>query len=183
MPVDTPTFCPATLGWPLSEGHPGGPTKDEQRGLLAALGTTTLDWSTLGPHLAFDPSGYVRRRLFLNNSWEILLLCWLPGQHTAVHDHGASWGSTLVLLGDLIETTYRWHGRGLPVEKTGDNHLGEHQITVETQDTIHVVSNRSATPAVSLHLYSPPLKYLHAYDLESGEQNYVEPSESRFFMR
>ena len=74
VPVDTPTFCPATLGWPLPEGHPGGPTKEDQRGLLAALGTTRLDWGTLGPQLAFDPSGYVRRRLFLNNSWEILLL-------------------------------------------------------------------------------------------------------------
>ncbi len=183
MLVDAPTFCPVTLGWPLPESHPKGPTDEEQRGLLAALGTTRLDWSTLGPHLAFDPSGYVRRRLFLNTSWEILLLCWLPGQRTVPHDHGASWGSTLVLLGDLVETTYRWHGQGLPVEKIGDKEIGERQITVETHATIHVVSNRSETPAVSLHLYSPPLKYLHAYDLESGERNFVEPSESRFYMR
>ena len=89
----------------------------------------------------------------------------------------------MVLLGELMETTLRWHGRGLPMEKTADNHLGERQITVETHDTIHVVSNRSATPAVSLHLYSPPLKYLHAYDMASGEQNYVEPCESRFYTR
>ena len=183
MSVDVPTFCPATLGWPLPEGHASGPTKEEQRGLLAALGTTRLDWGTIGPHLAFDPSGYVRRRLFMNNSWEILLLCWLPGHKTAIHDHGASWGSTLILMGDLLETTYRWHGRGIPLDLSGDNHLGERQITVETHDTIHVVSNRSSAPAVSLHIYSPPLKYLHAYDLASGEQNYVEPSESRFYTR
>ncbi len=54
---------------------------------------------------------------------------------------------------------------------------------METHSTIHVVSNRSAAPAVSLHLYSPPLRFLHAYDATSGEQNHVEPAESRFYTR
>jgi hypothetical protein len=69
------------------------------------------------------------------------------------------------------------------MELKGDGILGACQITVETHDTIHTVSNRSDAPAASLHLYGPPLKYLHAYDADTGEQRYVEPSETRFFTR
>jgi predicted metal-dependent enzyme (double-stranded beta helix superfamily) len=181
--IQSPTFCPLTLGWSLPESSPEGPSKEESRALLASLGACRIDWSVFGQHLAFDPSGYLRRRLFLNNEWEILLLCWLPGQSTAIHDHGASLGYTLVLMGDLVETTYRWRGEGTPMERLGDCTLGSHQVTTEVHDTIHTVSNRGAAPAASLHLYSPPLKYLHAYDESTGAQRYVEPSESRFHTR
>ena len=183
MTTEAPIFSPERVGLSLPDVGPQGPTSEDQRALLAALGTLKVDWNLFGGHLAFDQECYVRRRLFLNDSWEALLLCWLPGQKTAIHDHGDSWGATLVLAGDLVESQFRWHGHGLPMEFKGDSALGAHQITVETHDTIHVVSNRSAAPAVSLHLYGPPLKYLNAYEAETGEQNYLEPSETRFFKR
>lgn len=183
MSLEAPTFCPLTLGWSLPDSSAQGPSKEEGRALLASLATMKIDWEAFGQHLAFDPGGYVRRRLLLNNEWEILLLCWLPGQTTAIHDHGASLGYTLVLMGDLVETTYRWHGEGIPLQKTGDNPLGPHQVTTEVHDTIHTVSNHGAAPAASLHLYSPPLKFLHAYEAETGAKRYVEPSESRFYTR
>ncbi len=182
MSLNQTVFVPATLGLDLPD-CPRGPSAQEQQSVLASLATAKIDWSVFGPYLAFDPEVYVRRRLYLNEAWEALLLCWLPGQKTAIHDHGDSWGSTLVLMGELVESQYRWHGRGIPMEMRGDNPLGERQITVETHSTIHVVSNRSAAPAVSLHLYSPPLRFLHAYDATSGEQNRVEPAESRFYTR
>lgn len=183
MTSATPVFSPSLAGLALPSVGFHGPSAQEQRELLASLGTMKIDWALFGGHLAFDAEGYVRRRLFLDESWEALLLCWLPGQKTVIHDHGASWGATLVLTGDLVESQYRWHGHGLPMEFRGDAALGAHQITVETHDTVHLVSNRSAAPAASLHLYSPPLKYLHAYEPETGEQRYVEPSETRFFTR
>lgn len=181
--LQLPTFCPMTLGWTLPESGPQGPSKEESRALLASLGSCRIDWSVFGQHLAFDAAGYLRRRLFLNNEWEILLLCWLPGQTTAIHDHGASLGYTLVLMGDLVESTYRWNGEGRPMQLTSESTLGPHQVTTEVHDTIHTVSNRGAAPAASLHLYSPPLKYLHAFDAETGAKRHVEPSESRFYTR
>lgn len=183
MMIEVPAFSLSRAGLSLPVSGPNGPTPEAQKALLADLGTLQLDWAVFGGHLAFDADGYVRRRLFLDESWEILLLCWLPGQKTAIHDHGASWGATLVLTGDLVEAQYRWRGHGLPIEFKGEAALGAHQVTVETQDTIHTVSNQSAAPAASLHLYSPPLRYLHAYEPDTGEQRYIEPSESRFFTR
>ncbi|MBS1767491.1 MAG: cysteine dioxygenase family protein [Acidobacteria bacterium] len=177
----TSIFCPATLGWPLPDCGEDGPTAEQQRAVLGALRHTRVDWSVMGRHLAFDSDCYLRRRLFLSRSWEILMLCWLPGQKTAIHDHGASWGSTLVMMGELTERTYR--APGGPLEPKADATLTAGQVTVESQQTIHEVSNQGAVPAVSLHLYSPPLRFLHSYDQTSGEKRYVEPAESRFCTR
>ena len=175
-------FCPATLGWPLPDCGPEGPSAEEQRAVLSALKQTRIDWTVMGRHLAFDGECYLRRRLFLNRSWEILMLCWLPGQETAIHDHGDSWGSTLVLMGELTERAYRVPARG-PLELKTEAALATGQVTVESQQTVHEVANRSHTPAVSLHLYSPPLRFLHAYDAETAEKRYIEPAESRFCTR
>ena len=175
-------FCPATLGWPLPDCGEEGPTAEQQRAVLGALRHTRIDWTVMGRHLAFDAECYLRRRLFLNRSWEILMLCWLPGQKTAIHDHGASWGSTLVMMGELTERTYRARaGSGLEHKK--DATLASGQVTVESQETVHEVSNQGHVPAVSLHLYSPPLRFLHSYDEVTGAKRYIEPAESRFCTR
>lgn len=183
MTTAAPGFCPSTLGFSLPPSSLQGPSPEEARALIAAMGVAKVDWSTFGQHLAFDPECYVRRRLFLSDTWEVLLLNWLPGQKTAIHDHGNSLGFTLLLMGDLVETNYRWLGEGRRMEAFKESPLGPHQITTEARDTVHVVSNRSAAPAASLHLYSPPLTFLHAYDSESGKKSYIEPSETRFLTR
>ena len=180
--TQTSIFCPATLGWPLPDCGEAGPSAEQQRAVLGALRHTRIDWSVLGRHVAFDGDGYLRRRLFLNRSWEILMLCWLPGQGTAIHDHGASWGSTLVLMGELAERTFRAPGGG-GLEPRATARLATGQVTVETRETIHAVRNDGAVPAVSLHLYAPPLRFLHAYDEASGEKRHIEPAESRFCTR
>ena len=175
-------FCPATLGWPLPDCGPEGPSVEAQRAILAALKETRVDWTVMGPHVAFDGECYLRRRLFLNRSWEILLLCWLPGQATAIHDHGASWGSTLMLMGELTERSYRATPAG-PLEMKAEAPLPKGGVTVESQQTIHEVANRSHAPAASLHLYSPPLRFLQSYDAATGTKRYIEPAESRFCTR
>ncbi len=175
-------FCPATLGWPLPDCGPEGPSAEEQRSVLAALKQTRIDWAVMGRHVAFDGECYLRRRLFLSRSWEILMLCWLPGQKTAIHDHGASWGSTLVMMGDLTERAYRAPAGG-PLELKTETVLATGQVTVESQQTIHEVANLGHAPAASLHLYSPPLRFLHSYDAATAEKRHIEPAESRFCTR
>ena len=46
-------------------------------------------------------------RLALTDGVELWLLSWLPGQHTAPHDHGGASGAFAVLLGEVAET-YRY---------------------------------------------------------------------------
>ena len=131
-------------------------------------------WQLIAPHLVFDPRHYRRVRLWRNQDWEGLLLCWLPGQHTTVHDHGSSTGVTLVLMGDLHEARFAWEGEGNPLKSIGCGDLPRGGVTYELPDTIHEISNESCQPAVSLHLYSAPLTHLGAYDIFAGTRKIVD---------
>jgi len=99
----------------------------------------------------FDADRRWWARLALNDAVELWLLSWLPGQGTEPHDHGGASGSFAVLRGDLHEE-FRYPGR--PVRSTS-RRAG--QAIGFGAGRAHQVRNISATGAVSVHAYSPPL--------------------------
>ncbi|MEM7249369.1 MAG: cysteine dioxygenase family protein [Acidobacteriota bacterium] len=127
-------------------------------------------WCCLAPQLQFHRDGYRRVRLFRDDQWEALMLCWLPGQHTAIHDHGTSAGITYVLMGALHESRFEWAGEGTPLRPSGCGDLATGGLTYELSNTVHEIANETNAPAASLHLYSPPLETLGAYDLATGSR-------------
>lgn len=134
-------------------------------------------WEALAPHLGFDPRQYRRVRLYRNGEWEALLLCWLPGQATAVHDHGGSVGVSVVLSGTLVEVRYEKRGEG-PLAIAGRAECPPESAAVEQVATIHEIRNESRQPAVSLHMYSPPLTRLGAHDPALGTRWEVPVADS-----
>ena len=147
----------------------------EMRDFMRIFKNQPICWPRLGSHVAYSPRGYVRKRLFRNGQWEMLLLCWLPGQMTVIHDHGGSWGATRVLSGSLTESLFRWREAASSVTRQRSRTLQASQITVETDDTIHQVANQGDMPAISLHIYSPPLVQFHSYHPQLGTRHTVKP--------
>ncbi|MFI6096811.1 cysteine dioxygenase [Lentzea sp. NPDC051213] len=90
-------------------------------------------------------------RLGLTEGVELWLLSWLPGQGTQPHDHGGSAGSFTVLTGALQED-YRYPAGPIrsAVRNTGD-------VLGFGSGRAHQVTNPFATPAATVHAYSPPL--------------------------
>jgi cysteine dioxygenase len=125
-------------------------------------------WLALAPHVAFDARQYRRVRLFRNDQWEALLLCWLPGQGTTLHDHGGSVGVSLVLSGALREKRHVSQGEGQPLALRADDVASAGSVAVELVETIHEMTAVGPGPAISLHLYSPPLTVLGAHDAATG---------------
>ncbi|MFA1547728.1 cysteine dioxygenase family protein [Actinomadura chokoriensis] len=109
------------------------------------------------PRVRLSPEGRWYERLHRDGDREIWLISWLPGQSTGLHDHGGSRGAFAVALGALEEadlSTVR------TVTAGGSRAFGA--------DYVHEVRNVSAAPAVSVHVYSPPLAYMNRYDLVDG---------------
>ena len=132
---------------------------DEEASELAqALRRARLDGRALRAHAAFRARGYARRVLVDLEGWEIVLVGWLPGQATRVHDHGRSWGAIRVLSGCLDEQRF---DAGLAPTARRLLHAGS--AFHEAPDTIHRVANPAAAPAVSLHLYSPAPLQMRTY--------------------
>jgi predicted metal-dependent enzyme (double-stranded beta helix superfamily) len=171
-------ISPSRLGLTL----PPRPVAGHRNEDLVALARRTIfgteAWSALAPYLAFDERQYRRVRLFRNEHWEGLLLCWLPGHATSVHDHGGSVGMSFVLSGTLTEERWRIEGAGLPLAHLGGGEQSRGDHAVELLDTIHRVSNAAQEPAVSLHVYSPPLRVLGAHDPALGKRWEVPVADS-----
>lgn len=147
------------LGWSLPR------TMDEMPGLAELaerLRDSHLNWRLVESLTQFQPSAYTRTTLGWTPACELLLLCWMPGQSSRVHDHGGSYGASLVLLGELEETRFAWTDTHLEPHLLHTARSGD--VLLERPETIHRVDNRFATGAVSLHLYAPPMSGMTNYD-------------------
>jgi 3-mercaptopropionate dioxygenase len=103
--------------------------------------------------LAGDPSGYQTHLVHAepDGSFSIVVMVWLPGQATPVHDH-LSWCCTAVLKGTEYEEVYALHGDHLAVLARNANPAGTVSGFAPPGD-IHLVRNIGRTTAVSLHVY------------------------------
>src|SRR4028118_347044 len=92
------------------------PTQSELDALLRKL---ELEPEELRGHLNFKPNTYTRHRLFRSDLCEMLVLCWLPGHRTAIHDHNGSYGAIRICEGAMEEEIFALNeaGRG-GVQKT-----------------------------------------------------------------
>lgn len=114
----------------------------------------------------FSEFRYGRTLVHLNDQFSLMVLCWGPEQGTPIHSHGVgvrSWFK--VMHGELkleaLETDMTSVSRDLVVTETLS--LGQDSASVEEYSSLglHRVSNPSTDqPAISVHLYSPPLKEL-----------------------
>ncbi|GAA0799234.1 cysteine dioxygenase [Spirilliplanes yamanashiensis] len=101
-------------------------------------------------------------RLAATDDHEVWLLTWLPGQGTDVHDHGGSAGALHVVSGALVEDTVTLPAAGRAPR------VAVRELTAGLGHAfgprhIHRVTNRSTTPAVSIHVYGPALRSMTRY--------------------
>lgn len=165
------------LGLTLPACTGAKPARAVMDSFAKALLKAKPSWDLLGPHVAFASAGYLRKRLYRDDDWEMLLLCWLPGQKTVIHDHGGSWGSVLVLSGCLDERQFETRGEGRPPAVVQRRTFGPGSVALEAVEAIHKNENLGYEPAVSLHFYSPPLRVLNSYDAETGSSHAVHVHE------
>jgi predicted metal-dependent enzyme (double-stranded beta helix superfamily) len=122
------------------------------------------DWLT---RVRLNPAGRWYEQLHIDDSHEVWLISWLPGQETGFHDHGGAAGAFTVVLGTLLENRV--------VGARSDGHVQAKPIGAGATRSfgpryIHNVRNSAASSvAVSVHAYSPPLSAMTRYELtESG---------------
>src|SRR3954453_13822070 len=90
-------------------------------------------------------------RLHADESVDVWLLSWLPGQITDLHDHGPSAAGFVVARGRLEEVRTNLAGT------THVTLLHERQSSWVPTGAVHDVRAVDA-PAISVHAYSPPLR-------------------------
>lgn len=148
--------------------------------------TVDLGSSTLGPAALLDkaraladhpeewlhrvrlsPDGRWYERIHQDADHEVWVISWLPGQSTGLHDHGEASGAFAVALGTLSEHR---PGTARPVAAGQSHGFGPGYV--------HDVRNESEAPAVSVHVYSPPLSVMNRYDVDADGRLVKLASES-----
>jgi Cysteine dioxygenase type I len=105
-----------------------------------------------------DPVARWHLRLCGAADYDVWLESWLPGQGTGWHDHGGSAGVMVVVRGELEER--------IPVlggVVTQVRHIPEGLARPLRRRQVHELANVSLTPALSVHVYSPPLAATRGY--------------------
>ena len=75
--------------------------------VLETLRAAPVEPASLAPYLDFNPQRYTRSRVYQHARFEMLLLCWEPGQRSAVHNHAGQECWMLVPVGCLVNQNYR----------------------------------------------------------------------------
>jgi cysteine dioxygenase len=138
-----------------------------------------LDDALVGAHVRFVDERYARNLVCRTPHFELLVLCWKPGQASTIHDHAGSLNVTRVYSGELTSRTFRrrdgGHGvaevggaasgalpRG-PVDLIDEQVLAGSGAATVDRGEIHQLANESDEGLVTVHFYAPPLSDIVVY--------------------
>ena len=136
------------------------------------LSRASFDIEAIRDYCHFDPSFYTRNLIERNDDFELLTLCWSVGQVSPIHDHAGSDGWIRGMDGECEEVWYQLEAGAGDVPKVTRGRAAK--VTAGVVSYInddmawHTVGNASDAPAVSLHLYSPPIDACQYIDASTG---------------
>lgn len=142
-------------------------TVDDMARILSQACTAAL--ASERPLIA-RPDGYTRTCAYDDERFEVLLLNWAPGSASSIHDHGGQHCWLVVLEGELrIDDYVRVDGCEIPgyavVEARESRTLSAGALDLRSGlFDIHRVATAGRSNAVSLHVYSRPLREFLVYD-------------------
>ncbi|MEB3265171.1 MAG: cysteine dioxygenase family protein [Cyanobacteriota bacterium] len=132
-------------------------------------------WADYG-HAAAD--SYGRRMIVHGGHYEVMVMTWLPGDVSAIHDHGsAEWGA-VQCFGRALHDTFRLSSMRLSVLESLPYRSGD--LAFVDASMIHQMGNTGRDAFLSLHIYgcrqSRPLITTQArvFDLDLGEIQYTD---------
>jgi cysteine dioxygenase len=158
-------------------------TKDKIAQYMAA---TPLRAEALNDYVWWRDSFYTRNLIYRDELFEVMTICWSPGQKTAIHTHNGQLGWMTVAQGEVRTHEFSHTSCNAPenqnvvnidclggatelqIDKIGTVTCSEGtgMVTVDKLQTIHQIENAGTTGCVSLHVYSKPFDSCIAFDLE-----------------
>ncbi|XP_011873186.1 PREDICTED: cysteine dioxygenase type 1 [Vollenhovia emeryi] len=150
---------------------------DHVQDLMMSYKSNPAEWKKFAK---FDRYRYTRNLVDEGNGrFNLMVLCWGEGHGSAIHDHANAHCVMKILQGKLCETRYAWPAGS----KTEDGTEELKELESSALDTneicyindslgLHRVENPSVvTPAVSLHLYSPPFSSCSVFNKQTGQKS------------
>jgi quercetin dioxygenase-like cupin family protein len=150
------TSRPLTQGRPMPTSSPLHPSFGPLApAVLASRLAREGSWCDLVEHEVGERR-FVRLEVEGAEAW---VISWAPGTGLGMHDHGGAAGALLVVQGSLVE---QWRTRRSP-DRLQVHRLTTGSVVAFDAEHVHEVTNRDATPAVSIHVYAPALERMRFF--------------------
>lgn len=139
------------------------------------------------PYVFWSDERYTRNLIYKDNLFEVMAICWKPGQKTVIHTHNGQLGWMAIVQGEVSVHNYHYLTCNAPenqnvvgldclagashieLERLHTEHCHDrgHINTVDKIQSIHQIENEDTAKAgcVSLHVYSLPIDSCVAFDL------------------
>jgi cysteine dioxygenase len=121
--------------------------------------------SEIEPYIQFTGNHYARNLVYKTGDFECLVLCWLPGQRSPIHDHGSSICTVYTVDGVLSADNYRKMSGGHIRPDYSEDFKPGSVLSIQTSE-IHQVSNlQTGQNLISMHFYLAPLENSFQYSV------------------
>jgi len=128
---------------------------------LRAFVAELANWPELWIHFVkHDSTQRLYEELLADDHLTAWLICWMDDHDTGFHDHDRSAGAVAVVSGAVREERLAIDGQS----RARTYAVGE-TFHFSPAD-IHRVRHAGSDPAVTLHVYSPPLERMGAYAID-----------------
>jgi len=142
--------------------------------ILCFLESTPVTPETLAPYLTWNRQHYTRNLIDRTRLYELIAICWEPGQVSSVHNHRDQNCWMAVPIGRLQVENYKVIAQNLDrgtceLEVADTVEMNpSHPCAVDPLEPVHRVTNPREfnQRAVSLHVYSDPFDTCVVYSPE-----------------
>ena len=122
----------------------------------------------LEPYYRWNTRHYTRTCIHRNDAFELLVICYEPGQCTSIHDFNSQTAWVHPVMGEVVEERFAQEPNGT-LRSTGELHLHVGDLDRFSNGTsIHRFTNRGPGRAVTLNLYAKPMSQWRVYDERTG---------------
>jgi predicted metal-dependent enzyme (double-stranded beta helix superfamily) len=112
---------------------------------------------------------YTRNCLYRGADYELILLCWEPGQVTAIHGHDGEDCWVYLLEGEMEEVFYTLDNDGYLREERS-THFKSNQLSfMNDRIGFHKLKNTNLGRSISLHVYAKPIENCVSFDEKSQQ--------------
>jgi cysteine dioxygenase len=120
---------------------------------------------------------YTRNCIARTADFELLLICYEPGQSTSIHDYNTEEAWVHPILGSVVEERFE------PPDHGGLRKISSAKLVTDSFSylhngrSIHRYINNTEERAATLNLYARPLIKWKVYDERSGEPRFDSPND------
>jgi cysteine dioxygenase len=136
--------------------------------LLGEYARTRSDWR---PFALFSDQHYTRNLVTLESRFELMILCWGPGQESPIHNHEGQDCWMAVLDGEVEEVRFPMPSGAGPLLPRSSMRFTPGQVAfIRDEMGLHLVrpASTSASGGVTMHLYSAPYDECNCYCPDTG---------------